>query len=148
MFKRNVVNKFTTNGEEVLFSSYAKKVNLSLYSLGITHNMPRKTCQKCNPEFLGNFFFSPGFTLWFCLQVNMKLKVADRIVVATTSAILKLDNKYKVMKTIPLDMVTELLAVIVSPSFLFVYYILFWMITWVCIIEQMRNVSFLGIPTA
>lgn len=59
----------------------------------------------------------------------MKLKVADRIVVATTSAILKLDNKYKVMKTIPLDMVIELLAVIVSPSFLFVYYILFWMIT-------------------
>lgn len=59
----------------------------------------------------------------------MKLKVADRIVVATTSAILKLDNKYKVMKTIPLDMVTELLAVIVSPSFLFVCYILFWMIT-------------------
>ena len=59
----------------------------------------------------------------------MKLKVADRIVVVTTSAILKLDNKYKVMKTIPLDMVIELLAVIVSPSFLFVYYILFWMIT-------------------
>ena len=59
----------------------------------------------------------------------MKLKVADRIVVVTTSAILKLDNKYKVMKTIPLDMVTELLAVIVSPSFSFVYYILFWMIT-------------------
>ncbi|CAH3126805.1 unnamed protein product [Pocillopora meandrina] len=63
VFKRNVVNRFTTNGEEVLFSSYAKKV-------------------------------------------NMKLKVADRIVVVTTSAILKLDNKYKVMKTIPLDMVT------------------------------------------
>lgn len=60
MFKRNVVNRFTTKGEEVLFSSYAKKVNLSLYSLGITHNMPRKTCQKCNPEFLGNFF-SPWF---------------------------------------------------------------------------------------
>lgn len=59
----------------------------------------------------------------------MKLKVADRIVVVTTSAILKLDNKYKVMKTIPLDMVTELLVVIVSPSFLFVYYKLFWMIT-------------------
>ena len=36
----------------------------------------------------------------------MKFKVADRIVVVTTSAIIKLDNKYKVMKTIPLDKVS------------------------------------------
>ncbi|PFX19371.1 unconventional myosin-Id-like isoform X2 [Stylophora pistillata] len=63
VFKRNVVNRFTTKGEQVLFSSFAKKV-------------------------------------------NMKFKVADRIVVVTTSAIIKLDNKYKVMKTIPLDKVT------------------------------------------
>ncbi|KAL9968381.1 hypothetical protein ACROYT_G026748 [Oculina patagonica] len=63
LFNKNVVNKFSTKGEEVLFSSYAKKV-------------------------------------------NMKSKVADRILVLTTSSIIKLDNKYKVMKTIPLDKVT------------------------------------------
>ena len=36
-------------------------------------------------------------------QVNVKTKVADRIVVVTTSSIIKLDNKYKVMKTISLE---------------------------------------------
>ena len=35
----------------------------------------------------------------------MKSKVADRILVVTTTSIIKLDNKYKVMKTIPLDKV-------------------------------------------
>jgi len=63
LFTRNVVNKFSTKGEEVLFSSFAKKV-------------------------------------------NMKSKVADRILVVTTTSIIKLDNKHKVMKTIPLDKVT------------------------------------------
>lgn len=65
LFNRNVVNRFTTKGEMVLFSSYAKKV-------------------------------------------NVKTKVADRIVVVTTSSIIKLDNKYKVMKTISLEKVTGL----------------------------------------
>jgi len=36
----------------------------------------------------------------------MKAKVADRILVVTTSAIIKLDNKFKVMKTIPLEKVS------------------------------------------
>ena len=36
----------------------------------------------------------------------MKTRVADRIVVVTTSSIIKLDNKYKVMKTIPLEKVS------------------------------------------
>ena len=39
-------------------------------------------------------------------QVNVKTKVADRIVVVTTSSIIKLDNKYKVMKTISLEKVS------------------------------------------
>ena len=41
-------------------------------------------------------------------QVNVKTKVADRIVVVTTSSIIKLDNKYKVMKTISLEKVSHL----------------------------------------
>lgn len=40
-------------------------------------------------------------------QVNVKTKVADRIVVVTTSSIIKLDNKYKVMKTISLEKVSH-----------------------------------------
>lgn len=40
-------------------------------------------------------------------QVNVKTKVADRIVVVTTSSIIKLDNKYKVMKTISLEKVSN-----------------------------------------
>lgn len=40
-------------------------------------------------------------------QVNVKTKVADRIVVLTTSSIIKLDNKYKVMKTISLEKVSD-----------------------------------------
>lgn len=40
-------------------------------------------------------------------QVNVKTKVADRIVVVTTSSIVKLDNKYKVMKTISLEKVSN-----------------------------------------
>lgn len=56
------------------------------------------------------YWVSYSFFSWLnclvLLQVNMKFKVADRIVVVTTSAIIKLDNKYKVMKTIPLDKVS------------------------------------------
>ena len=39
----------------------------------------------------------------------MKTKVADRILVVTTSSIIKLDNKFKVMKTIPLEKVSEII---------------------------------------
>ncbi|XP_068747464.1 unconventional myosin-Id-like isoform X2 [Montipora capricornis] len=65
MFKRNVANRFSTPGEKVLFSSYAKKI-------------------------------------------NMRIKAADRILVVTTASIIKLDNKFKVMKMVPLDKVTGL----------------------------------------
>jgi len=47
-----------------------------------------------------------SLTLGFSVQVNMKSKVADRILVVTTTSIIKLDNKHKVMKTIPLDKVS------------------------------------------
>ena len=57
MFKRNVVNRFTTKGEEVLFSSYAKKVNLSLYSLGITHKCLVKPVRNVILSFWVTFFF-------------------------------------------------------------------------------------------
>ncbi|XP_015779047.1 PREDICTED: unconventional myosin-Id-like [Acropora digitifera] len=65
VFNRNVVNKFSAEGEKVLFSSYVKKI-------------------------------------------NMKSKVADRIVVVTTASVIKLDNKLKVMKKIPLQQITSL----------------------------------------
>ena len=57
MFKRNVVNRFTTKGEEVLFSSYAKKVNLSPYSFGITHKCLVKPVRNVILSFWVTFFF-------------------------------------------------------------------------------------------
>ena len=39
--------------------------------------------------------------------------MADRIVVVTTSSVIKLDNKFKVMKTIPLEQVSNIFVVVV-----------------------------------
>ena len=50
----------------------------------------------------------------------MKSKVADRIVVVTTASVIKLDNKFKVLKKIPLEQVSKtflLLLQILSEKF-------------------------------